>query len=407
MIKQLFKRYSQLPPSVGYLVAGMFMLHLVNLSNIQILNIYLKKLGFADASIANFWSSRYLLVVLAALPFGLLIRNRKLKPFFLAAGFAIPLLTLAILAAIKQGNERLIHLCMMGWGFCFAATQVSLVPYFLRNVKKELQTEAIALGFSTWSIAAVVSGAVIFLYSQYNDQYIIEPQVLTGFAFVGFLSLVLFFKLDSKENVQKVSTKKGLKEFDWKLIGTVLFPTCMIAVGAGLTIQFVNLFFFSVFGLDSGGFSLLTAATSILVFFGSLMVPLIKKRYGLKIGITLSQSLSVCALLLLASTEFFSEYRWVFYLAIFFYLVRQPLMNMAGPLTTELSMNIVGKTNQEMVAALQTTIWSGSWFLSGKMFGFLRQMDMRYAYIFYLTGVLYIIGVILYYRLVKKYESKI
>ncbi|MBK7819269.1 MAG: hypothetical protein IPJ60_18340 [Sphingobacteriaceae bacterium] len=53
------------------------------------------------------------------------------------------------------------------------------------------------------------------------------------------------------------------------------------------------------------------------------------------------------------------------FIAIACYLLRQPLMNMAGPMTTELVLNYVGKNNREITSALTSAIWSGSWVISG------------------------------------------
>jgi hypothetical protein len=59
-------------------------------------------------------------------------------------------------------------------------------------------------------------------------------------------------------------------------------------------------------------------------------------------------------------------------LAILFFIFRQPLINVAGPMTSELTMYYVGKKNRELVSALNAAIWSGSWFISSQIFAFLR-----------------------------------
>jgi hypothetical protein len=91
---------------------------------------------------------------------------------------------------------------------------------------------------------------------------------------------------------------------------------------------------------------------------------------------------------------------------MFCFLLRQPLMNMAGPMTSELVMNYVGKKNQEMVSALTAAIWSGSWFISSVIFKILRQSGIAYVYIFMITAVLYAMGVIWYYALILDYSRR-
>ena len=51
-------------------------------------------------------------------------------------------------------------------------------------------------------------------------------------------------------------------------------------------------------------------------------------------------------------------------------MFRAPLMNMAAPLTSELTMSYVGNKNQEMLSAIVAAIWSGSWFLVQKFSSF-------------------------------------
>ena len=71
--------------------------------------------------------------------------------------------------------------------------------------------------------------------------------------------------------------------------------------------------------------------------------------------------------LALATTEFFSSYYWALPIAILCYWIRTPLMNMAAPMTSELTMNYVGKNNQEILSAVMVAIWSGSWSLVHKL----------------------------------------
>jgi uncharacterized membrane protein AbrB (regulator of aidB expression) len=84
------------------------------------------------------------------------------------------------------------------------------------------------------------------------------------------------------------------------------------------------------------------------------------------------------------------------------YLLRQPLMNMAGPMTSEIAMNYVGKKNQEITSALVSAIWSGSWFISTRfVFGALRKTGWPYVDIFLITAALYAFGIFLYVLLIR------
>jgi len=79
-------------------------------------------------------------------------------------------------------------------------------------------------------------------------------------------------------------------------------------------------------------------------------------------------------------------------------------MNMAQPMTSEIVMNYVGEANREIVSALISAIWSGSWFVSSLIFKELREIGISYANVFLITASLYAIAVVWYYFLILDYE---
>ena len=227
---------------------------------------------------------------------------------------------------------------------------------------------------------------------------------------LSILSLVSVFfviKIGRSEVVPKFEGKrKDLRNFDWKVIAMAMTPSLILAVGAGLTIPFINLFFFKVYGMSAELFSIVNAFSSVTVAFAALLVPHIKTKYGYKVAITRTQTIAVVSLALLAITEFYKTEGWAYFAAVFFFLLRQPLMNMAAPATSELVMNYVGPKNQEIISALTASIWSGSWFLSAIIFRVFRNNGMMYANVFLITAALYALGVLWYYFLIRAYHKK-
>ena len=80
-------------------------------------------------------------------------------------------------------------------------------------------------------------------------------------------------------------------------------------------------------------------------------------------------------------------------------------MHMAHPSSNELMMNYVGKRNQELISALSSSLWSASWFISAKIFEWLRLLNFNNNEIFLITAVLYIFGVILYVVIIRQFEK--
>ena len=386
------------------MIKAEFFVQLIGAAFFLILNIYLAKQGFSDPEIANFISYRFLAVMLLAFPLGFYIKGKPLKPFFILGSLGVPTVAIALVLAIQYGLYHYLPALFILWGVVFTLFQVSSLPYVMRNTSVANQSHAISLNYATHSFGTILSGIMIFGFGQFMRE-MDEGVILLFISALGFVGV--YYLLKMKVDVV-IPVKKGLqwKSYDWGLLLKAIVPTIIIAIGAGLTIPFINLFFFHNFQIDSKGFAVIGGVASILVAFLALLVPNVKNKLGFKKGITYTQTIAVLALIALATTEFFASYWWALPVAVLCFWVRTPLMNMAAPMTSELTMNYVGKKNQEMLSAIMAAIWSGSWFFSSQIFRHLKAEGLPYAYIFYITAVLYGFGVFMYYLLVLDYERR-
>jgi hypothetical protein len=403
-LKKVIKAYLQLEEHVLLMIKAEFFVQLIGAAFFLILNIYLSKQGFSDPEIANFISYRFLAVMLLAFPLGFYIKGKPLKPFFLLGSLGVPTVAIALVLVVQYGLYQYLPTLFILWGIVFTLFQVSSLPYVMRNTSVANQSHAISLNYATHSFGTILSGIIIFSFGQFMRE-MDEGIILLFIAVIGFFGV--YFLLKMKVDIV-VPVKKGLqwKSYDWGLLLKAIIPTIIIAIGAGLTIPFINLFFFHNFQIDSTGFAVIGGVASVLVAFLALLVPNIKNKLGFKKGITYTQTIAVLALIALATTEFFVSYLWALPVAVLCFWVRTPLMNMAAPMTSELIMNYVGKKNQEMLSAIMAAIWSGSWFFSSQIFRHLKAEGLPYAYIFYITAVLYGFGVFMYYLLVLDYEKR-
>lgn len=386
------------------MIKAEFFIQLIGAAFFLILNIYLAKKGFSDPEIANFISYRFLAVMLLAFPLGIYIKGKPLKPFFMIGGLGVPIVAIVLILLVHYGWYQYLPALFILWGVVFTLFQVCSLPYLMRNTIIENQSHAISLNYATNSFGTIFSGFIILGAGQFMREFD-EGKILLGISILGFIGVyyVLKMKVDVVESVKE---RLQWKSYDWVLLMKAIVPTLIIAVGAGLTIPFINLFFFHNFQIDSSGFAVIGGIASVLVAILSLLVPNLKSKLGFQKGITYVQTIAVIALVALATTEFFKDYCWGLPLAIMCYWVRTPLMNMAAPMTSELTMNYVGAKNQEMLSAIIAAMWSGSWFFSSQIFRFLKAEGLPYAHIFYITAVLYAFGVFMYSLLIKDYERK-
>ena len=414
----MFDRYKKISPSVLLMIGAALLLLLGNSSFILILNIYLRKLGYPDAVIAQYNSYRFVGTLVLAFPLGIFIKGKPLKPFFITASIMVPTVSISLLYSLEHGHNAFLIPLFVLWGVSFMIFNVCSLPFIMRSEPEDVVTEAISLNYSTWSMGMIIAGALINLLTRVESLTLMgrevvftEYQIMMSIASLGtFAFILLLLMKEAKPRSQSGSFLHNFKvmrsDYDWVLIGRVLTPNMIIAVGAGLTIPFVNLFFNSVFHLDSDSFSLIGAATAFLVFFSTLAIASVRRRYGFGTAIMLPQILAIIFLVILALTQLVSHLGWALYVAIGAFILRQPLMNMAGPVTSELGMKYVGKRNQELISALSSSIWSASWFISAKIFQYLRQLELEYYQIFIITAILYSIGVTFYKMLINDYAKR-
>ena len=415
MLKNIFHSYVNLPRNIHLLFLLEFNLSLIHVAFILILNIYLRKQGFTDPEIASFNSLRFVGALAFALPLGIYIRGKRLKPFFKVAAIIVPLTSAMIIESIHFSMIPLIQLSFLSWGIGMMLMRVCSLPFIIRNTTPENSTEALSLSAATWSLSTIFSGILISTldWVSFIDFFGLtisfnEHSILWIITIIGMcsLSFVMGIEEDGQETGNHRNDIFSLREYyDWKLIFKAISPLVLISIGAGLTIPFVNLFFNSIFGFSSSDYSILGSFTAMLVFMFSLLVPTLRKRYGYWMTIVVVQSLAIICLVVMSLTEVYSSHGYALIIAVVAYVLRQPLMHMAHPASNELMMNYVGKNNQELISALSSSLWSASWFISAKIFEWLRILEFKYFEIFLITAFLYAIGVILYAILIREYEN--
>ncbi len=416
MLKKLFRSYRDLPRNIHLLFFLEFCLSLIHIAFILVLNIYLRKQGFSDPEIASLNSLRFIGALAFALPLGIYIRGKKLKPFFILAAAIVPTTSILIIESIRYLILPLIQLGFLSWGFGMMLMRVCSLPFIIRNTTADNSTEALSLTAATWSLSTIISGLIISgldwisyvkigsLLVTFNEHAILWIITVIGAGSIGFALKI------SEHNHGYAGRNNDLfslhKSYDWHLIFKAISPLILISIGAGLTIPFVNLFFNSIFGFTASEFSLLGSFTALLVFIFSLLVPSLRKKYGYWMTIVVVQGLAIICLIIMSIMELYVTHSFALIIAVTAYILRQPLMHMSHPASNELMMNYVGKKNQELISALSSSLWSASWFISAKVFEWLRLLQYQYYEIFLITAALYTFGVILFTFLIRDYEEK-
>ncbi|CAG5079218.1 MFS transporter [Parvicella tangerina] len=383
-------------------------LQLINGALMVLLLLYLRSKGFSDGENASFFASRFLGVLFISLPFGLYIKGKPLANYFKIASVSLPLFTLIAIYFIEIKSFWGIHISFLLWGVAFSLAEIPKIPFIMRNASTTKLSNSISLAYSTWSFGAVTSGLFIFLLSNSFPLIFDHKNCLIFMVLISFIGAFFAFRIKDEhvpEKVDRITFKNFFGSSNWSRIGYALTPTFIIAVGAGMSVPFIPLYFEGTFHLkydDYSGFSFLAYG---LVFALILFAPSIKNKYGMKYSIPVTQSLSVLCLVTLALMDFYNDWNWALFAALGAYILRQPLMNIAQPLTTEVIMKYVDKDDHEVTASLMALIWNGSFVFSSLVFGALRDKGVPFYGVFSITIILYLVAIVWYQQLIMKTEK--
>lgn len=407
-------RYRLLPKCVLQFAAGLFLINLINASQFLLLNLFLKARGLDDPEIAALTSHRFLATFFLALPIGLWLRGQPLRKPLILGAIAFPLTALAMLESIQLGAMSAAPALFLAMGFASLILNVASLPMMLRITPHHQSSEALSLLFATWGAASICGGVLSSVLQGIGQLHLgsvhlvfNEYSTLLLLTLCGFGAPFLYARLPDPVPTEK-STRHWLHvhRADLPVLLRVLIPSLCIATGAGLSIQFLNLFFSNVYQLDPASYSAFGTISYVLSLISGLVVPEVRRRLGWRGAILGVQSAAVVMLALMGLTELWKHTSWALPVAIVLFIFRLPLMNMAGPSTSELSMSYVGERNRELMSACNGAIWSGSWWLAARVFENLRAHQLPYWQIFLITAALYLVGTLSYVGLIRAVERR-
>ena len=182
-----------------------------------------------------------------------------------------------------------------------------------------------------------------------------------------------------------------------QVIAKFMIPTCLIGFGAGFTVPLLNNFFNLKFHATMEQIGIISALGSVTLAVGVLAAPLLSNKLGKVKSIVLCQFSSIPFIMLITLSPNLT-------LASTAYVTRGALMNMAGPISSTLQMELVTEkeratTNGLMIMAdnIPRAVTAS---ISGAM---MTGSDFYTPFLF--TTVTYLIASSLYYAFFRKVES--
>jgi MFS family permease len=368
-----------------------------------LINLYLKERGADESFIGEFLSAGALGTAAVALPAAFALRRIRMKMVLMAS--TVIYIGAAVSMAVLPVTNFLILVCLIS-GMAITFNRISAAPFFMRNSAKEERAYIFSFNFGVLLLAGMIgsltSGWLVSLLSSLTSDIISAYQ---GTIFIasalGFLAIVPFSMIKTaapSAEDREADFSIALLRRQASLYGRLLAPQFIVGVGAGLIIPFLNLYFRDRFGQTPDKIGILFFAVNATMLAGILAGPVLARRFGMVRTIVYTELLSIPFMILLAFT-------YSFPVAVAAFLFRGALMNMAQPIGSNFSMEMVGRSEHALVNALMTLAWTGSWMFSAALGG--RLIESRgYTPPLLIAAVLYLISAILYYIFFNKSERK-
>ena len=110
-----FTDYSKIEKAVLNVIIAEFFIQLINVAFLSIQLIYMQKCGYSDFESAGYISFRFLGVLLLAVPMGMYLKGRKIKPLFIISCFVVPMASIMIIVAtMYHWNQWLYFYQLLG-----------------------------------------------------------------------------------------------------------------------------------------------------------------------------------------------------------------------------------------------------------------------------------------------------
>ncbi|MBN1485573.1 MAG: MFS transporter [Chloroflexia bacterium] len=358
-------------------------------------NFYVLSLGYSETFLGTLISTNSLVAILGALPAGYVSDMLGRKRSFLISAAVSGLAMLGLLQWHQPAGLILMNVVL---GLANSLLWVSGPPFMMENSNTEERSYLFSFSSGLQTVAGFLGnlfgGFLPGWLAARGDFHPESTQAYSGaLLFVTlcyFLTLLAFAPIKDRPVQQQSRSILAPFQFAWRrlpLLGKLLGPGFIIALGAGLLIPFRNIFYRNVYARTDAEVGQLFALGSLAMAAGFLLAPILADRLGKIRLVVLSQFLSIPFLLLMG----FSPYYWLSAAA---FLARGALMNMSNPIYQAFLMEHVEEDSRAMVTSLNSMSWNFGWTVSPQISGWIQE-SYGFGPVFAGTTSTYVIGTLL------------
>jgi len=360
-------------------------------------NFFVLSLGFDQALLGNLTTTSSLTALLVALPMGYLadFLGRKRSLVVGTSGVMLAVLMMVLFPSVPMFIGMNIIL-----GFAQSLAGVTMGPFLMENSseKERVYLFSFSSGLATASgfvgnwvggYLPTWMGAVAGVSATSTQAYTWALIIVSAAMIFAILPLTLMRMPKLATAQRSVFAPIAYFRQHPATLGKLILPMLVTAIGAGLIMPFMNVFFRQVHHQSDGAIGSMFAFGSLAMGLGLMIAPPLADRYGKIQLVVVTQALSIPFLVLLGYSPWFGA-------AALAYYIRLALMNMSGPVYQTFVMEHVDPSARATVASLVSMAGSFGWAFSPTISGWIQ---VRYGWgpAFAGTILLYVLSVYLYW----------
>ena len=373
-----------------------------------IFNLYLKEVGFQPDFIGNMFTASAIATGLIALPAGLFCERFGPKKALLIS-FTSNLVSLAQIIVLEPS---LLLFASLITGLIGTVGWVAGAPFMMENSEKEERTYLFSLNWTLMIIMGVIGsyagGVMPGLFNAFLGlSASVETVSPIGYRITLLISIILaliavvpiLLMKEKKVKRQKGRTLLSLRNIRSPgIIINFMIPTALIGFGAGFIVPLFNIFFRLKFAALDEQIGIISALGSVTLGMGTLVAPLLSNKIGKVKSVVICQFISMPFIMLITVSPNLA-------LAATAYIFRGALMNMAGPISTTLQMELVSETERATTNGLMIMADNIPRAVTASVSGeMMTESDFYTPFLF--TTLIYFVASSLYFIFFRKAEAQ-
>ena len=300
---------------------------------------------------------------------------------------AVPLIVLSLLLRLLclillvTGVKELIYLSAGIGGFASPLLWVPFEVLISRIVEKERYHYAYPYIHAFTQVGNAIgaySGWIPELTSKAYGMNILELYRLTIIvsAFAALLLIHLLRGIKEQHPILAkggglLDTIRGVPRDVWRVMGKLALAEALIGLGASISIHNISYYFILKYKVGSGGLGTLYGSENLVMAFLMLLLPKLSERLGgsLRTYVIISST----SIPLLIGITLVNNY----YMAMTLYIARTVLMNVAHPLLTAFTMNIIPPEHRGKASSIMGLSWQIPTVPGRSIGGYLLQVGLE------------------------------